>query len=241
MNYLFDIDGVLTTHQRIITQDMTRLIEEFQKYIREKYQSTLYFVTGNDFVKSKDILGELKDYKIFCNNADELRDHQGYIIWREPHIPPLTWHVEDHLITLLRSYKGKRYGQHIVWRTPRFINFSLIGRMCPAKAREKYDKQKSLDRIAKTLENTFRNIKAVRGGQISIDIYSAGADKSRAGDYLNQVEGAFTFIGDKTQEGGNDYPLAQYCKYSDAHDATCITTSGPSETMDLIKGFMEDK
>ena len=51
------------------------------------------------------------------------------------------------------------------------------------------------------------------GGQISIDIYPKGMDKSQIFDVIKQdrlVEPSeYIFIGDRTEEGGNDYPLAK--------------------------------
>ena len=56
---------------------------------------------------------------------------------------------------------------------------------------------------------------AVIGGQISIDIYPKGNDKSQILEHIkdrNVVStktDEFIFIGDRTEEGGNDYPLAK--------------------------------
>ena len=44
------------------------------------------------------------------------------------------------------------------------------------------------------------------GGQISVDIYPRGRDKSQA---LNDWSGESVFFGDSCGEGGNDYTIAQ--------------------------------
>ena len=57
-------------------------------------------------------------------------------------------------------------------------------------------------------------IDATIGGQISIDIYDKGSDKSQVlkviqDELYDAPINDYIFIGDRTMEGGNDYPLAQ--------------------------------
>ena len=54
------------------------------------------------------------------------------------------------------------------------------------------------------------NLDAVIGGQISIDITPKGMNKSQVlGEVKVFPNEKYIFIGDRTMEGGNDYPLAK--------------------------------
>lgn len=61
--------------------------------------------------------------------------------------------------------------------------------------------------LARDIEKRFSDLNAVVGGQISIDIYPKGMNKSIiANDLKEKYE--LIFFGDKTGYGGNDYPLS---------------------------------
>ena len=54
------------------------------------------------------------------------------------------------------------------------------------------------------VEDTFPHLEASIGGQISIDIYPKGQNKSQV---LDDLEGPIMFFGDRCEPGGNDYPI----------------------------------
>jgi hypothetical protein len=88
------------------------------------------------------------------------------------------------------------------------FNLSVVGRDCSQVEREYYyewDRERS-ERLefAEEIKDKFSGIDASVGGQISIDIHPMGGDKSQI---LNDIDGQFTFFGDKLEEGGNDYPV----------------------------------
>jgi hypothetical protein len=60
--------------------------------------------------------------------------------------------------------------------------------------------------FCKIIEDTFPELEASVGGQISIDIYYKGKNKAQV---LGDIKGPITFFGDKCQPGGNDYPLVE--------------------------------
>ena len=108
-----------------------------------------------------------------------------------------------------------RYGNHIEDRDS-MLNFSIVGRDCTQEQREeyfKYDNEKGERKIiANAIKEKFPELDAVIGGQISIDIYPKGKDKSQIFDVIKQdrltTPDEYVFIGDRTEKGGNDYPLA---------------------------------
>jgi hydroxymethylpyrimidine pyrophosphatase-like HAD family hydrolase len=225
----FDIDGVLCEPQQIVSDEMRRKINELGR------RALVYVVTGNTFVKARDLLYGVHVDGFFCNNADEFRDSRGRRIWSDNATEPLPVKIENTLQFLL-GLDVHHYGNRIEWRNPRMVNFSRIGRFAPQSVRKDHD--------GSWRENTIGLVKLIHpsvecsiGGSISIDIYSKGADKSRAGMYINKfMNKNFVFVGDKTDIGGNDYPLAQYC--FDNPSNICLTSIGTKHTSELVYGFI---
>jgi phosphomannomutase len=94
------------------------------------------------------------------------------------------------------------------------LNFSIVGRNCSLEERLDYfdydQKCNERAKISQEIISKWDNLDAVIGGQISIDITPKGMNKSQV---LNEIKKYFPnekyiFIGDRTFEGGNDYPLA---------------------------------
>ena len=78
-----------------------------------------------------------------------------------------------------------------------------------------FDKKESERRLfASVLNSKYKDkIIAVVGGEISIDIFNPGKDKSQVLTYLksNGMIGSnavINFFGDRTEPGGNDFALA---------------------------------
>ena len=226
--FLLDIDGVLNEPQQPVAQDMKMFLESLARRHR------VYFVTGNSFVKSIDILG--LDFRspgfggIFCNNADELRSVTGRLIWRDEVTPPL-----PQITVSMERAPMNRCNNSIEWRSPRFVNVSEVGRYASKEERSVASSAWMDDFIfylKHDLGDEFCSIEIAKGGKVSLDIYSKGADKSRAGQWLVDHGYQFTFIGDKTAPGGNDYPLIKFCETT---LNVGLTTTGPAHTMELIE------
>ena len=106
-------------------------------------------------------------------------------------------------------------GNHIEDRGA-MVNFSVVGRNCTQEQREEYfewDKRMGERNITcMEIKGTWPKLDAVVGGQISIDIYPKGNDKSQVIDIIKQdrlvKSDEIIFIGDGIENGGNDYPLA---------------------------------
>jgi phosphomannomutase len=71
-------------------------------------------------------------------------------------------------------------------------------------------------------------LKSVIGGQISIDVFPWGWDKTYCLKYLTGFEKIY-FFGDKTSPGGNDYEIFE--------DARTIgyTVTNPQHTKELVQ------
>ena len=93
------------------------------------------------------------------------------------------------------------------------INISPIGRSCSQKERDEFD---SWDKIYKIREQIIDHIKNELpeldlhfsiGGQISIDIFPRGWDKTYCLQFISEDYDDIYFFGDKTDLGGNDYEI----------------------------------
>lgn len=115
------------------------------------------------------------------------------------------------------------------------INISPIGRNCSYDERlafaELDAKQGIRDALVKQLRERFDQygLQFSIGGQISIDVFPKGWDKTFC---LNHLEGegfeTIHFFGDKTSPGGNDYEIFSHPKVQ-GH-----TVKNPADTMEQL-------
>ena len=213
--FIFDVDGTLTPSR-------LRMKEEFAKFFDEwSSKNKYYLVTGSDLDKTKEqvpIAYMDRAVAIFtcCGNEMWLGDKQ--VLTKEFKPPEkLIKYLEMEL--KFSPYK-KQYGNHIEDRGS-LLNFSIVGRDCSQEQREdyfKYDTKKGeRKRITEVIKRQFPKLDAVIGGQISIDIYPKGNDKSQVLERVfdfhefpdeDELTNEYIFIGDGIDNGGNDYPLA---------------------------------
>lgn len=227
---LLDIDGVICESQQPVTLEMQAVLQRLAR------QKLVYFVTGNHYTKSIDLLnGPIAMYGgIFNNTADELRSMRGKLIWRDETTPPLPSEIEQTLRTVYQPNKANC----IEWRTPRFINFSKIGRYATLEERKSHDASWR-DGAVEFLRWRYPEVETVIGGSVSIDIYSKGADKSRAAKWLNERGRRFAFIGDKTEPGGNDFSVKKYIESNPQN--ICFTSLGCAHTIQIIEELLGEK
>tara|TARA_Y100001963_G_scaffold148232_1_gene225774 strand:+ start:344 stop:1099 length:756 start_codon:yes stop_codon:yes gene_type:complete len=243
--YIFDVDGTLTPSR----QKMTKEFKEFFETWAEK--NTFYLVTGSDLPKLQeqmDYLDVLAQGIFTCcgNQYWEPDPHTvntgANIIYSNEFKPPQT--LLTYLGEQLRFSKYfARCGNHIEDRGS-MLNFSIVGRDCTLLERENYfewdNKFNERKTIAKYIREQWRDLDAVIGGQISIDIYPKGKDKSQILDHIKQdfaipfMEAPkYIFIGDRTMEGGNDYPLARLM--DEKNDCEWYQTEGWEQTQKILK------
>lgn len=233
---LLDIDGVLNEAQQPVTLCMQQKLQQLAR------QKDVYFVTGNTYTKSVDLLnGPIAMYAgIFCNNADELRGMRGKLIWQDTETPPLP-NIQDSLFCeASRDY----INNCVEWRSPRFVNLCPVGRYASKEERDSHDSSWRTGFISDLrkfkyrdgVDGVWESIDCSIGGKVSIDIYSKGADKSRAAKWINDSGRNFVFIGDRTDEGGNDHCVKVYC--DNMSQNKCLTSSGPTHTMEIINQLL---
>ena len=242
--FIFDVDGTLTPSRLPMTKEFKMF---FKKWIKK---NNFYLVTGSDLPKLQEQMGGLEIYSsgIFtcCGNEYWQSDpvvHPMYcdLVYKNRFTPPesLIEYLEE---KIKYSKYYHRAGNHIENRDS-MLNFSVIGRDCTQEQREdyfKWDKQTNERKnIANNIKFDWSKLDAVIGGQISIDIYPKGNDKSQVLEHIEKRHetGEIIFIGDGIENGGNDYPLAELM--DNITDCDWYHTKGWEHTKEILESLID--
>ena len=242
--YIFDVDGTLTPSRLPMTK-------EFQKFFKEWIKKNkFYLVTGSDLPKLQEQMCfyDIEAEGIFtcCGNQFWLPNpsvpiQSADLIYDNKFKVPRK--LNKLLGTILsNSIYPHRYGNHIEDRGS-MVNFSIVGRDCTQEQRDEYykwDKEKGERKIiANAIKEKFPDLDAVIGGQISIDIYPKGMDKSQVLNVIEQERlvppNEYIFIGDGIENGGNDYPLAELMDNTEICD--WYHTKGWEHTKEILESL----
>ena len=238
--YMFDVDGTLTPSRLMMTKEFAKFFDKWSN--ENKY----YLVTGSDLNKTKEQLP-----LAYIDRAQAIFTCCGNQMWRDNELIydnkfELTSKFKNTLEVILMSNQyPHRYGNHIEDRGS-MVNFSIVGRNCTQEQREhffKWDNEKDeRKKISAFIKHKFKDLDAVIGGQISIDIYPKGMDKSQIIEHIEDIEekycpDKYIFIGDRTMEGGNDYPLAKLMTGKSFRDF--YQTEGPEQTQKILESLID--
>ena len=239
--YIFDVDGTLTPSRRRMTKEFARFFDEWSK------RHTFYLVSGSDIEKIDEQLPE-----IIMERADGIFTCGGNELWKfDPHIvnfpfdriyrnkfkPPET--LLTYLGELIRFSDTPVQSTNHRENRGSLLNFSVVGRDCTLEERAQYfewDNEVGERReIAEYITRTWPELDAVIGGQISIDIVPKGKDKSQILKHIQEKENAdrYIFMGDRIEEGGNDYPLAKLMGKTDG--CRYYKVEGYKETKQILE------
>ena len=234
--FIFDVDGTLTPSRQRMTEEFAKFFDEWTN--KNKY----YLVTGSDIDKTKEqvpiaYIDRAGGIFTCCANQFYIEDK---LIYENKFTPPdsLLKYLED---TLDDSDYPVKAGQHIEDRGS-MLNFSMVGRRCSLQERKDYFEYDNLvgerEKIAEAIRFNWSKLDAVIGGQISIDIYPKGHDKSQILEHIRNrnivtSKDEYIFIGDRTEEGGNDYPLAKLMNETD--NCSTFQTDGWEHTMQILE------
>ena len=229
--FVFDVDGTLTPARETIDP-------EFESWFYEFCQNNdVYLVSGSDRPKTLEQIGQriydacLGVYQ--CNGNEHWYRNRRVKSngWKPSY--ELTHYLENKLHHSPYPFKTDK---HVERRTG-MINFSTVGRAANQRQRAAYyewdNKHKEREHIADELNRKFKDLNASIGGHISIDIYPKGADKSQVLKDLIEVYSEIHFFGDKTQHGGNDYPIALVIELGELGKVNQV--QGWEHTWELLK------
>jgi phosphomannomutase len=230
---LFDVDGTLTECGKKIEEEMIQTIMKLKK----KY--TIGIVGGSDLKKQQEQLGisiKLFDYIFSENGTMAFKDNQCF--HSQNMIDFLGEEKYSKLVNFCLRYIAdldlpKKRGTFIEMRNG-MINVSPIGRNCSMEEREEfflYDQKYSIrKKFVQAMESNLNDLglKYSLGGQISIDIFPIGWDKTYCLRHLKDFDTIY-FFGDRTEEGGNDYEI-----YS-SDQTISYSVKSPNDTVKYVK------
>jgi len=244
--FIFDVDGTLTPSRQPMTKEFQTFFKQWIK------KNKFYLVTGSDLPKLQEqmCMYDIEAEGIFtcCGNQFWLPNpsvpiQSADLIYDNKFKVPRK--LNKLLGTILsNSIYPHRYGNHIEDRGS-MVNFSIVGRDCNQEQREEYykwDKEKGERKIiAEAIKEKFPDLDAVIGGQISIDIYPKGMDKSQVLNVIEQERlvppNEYIFIGDGIENGGNDYPLAELMDNTEICD--WYHTKGWEHTKEILENLID--
>ncbi|KAH7727045.1 Protein F52B11.2 a [Aphelenchoides avenae] len=213
---LFDLDVPLTPARQKISHEMRAFMREASKRVH------LGVVSGSDFSKIVEQLGPDVDelfqtYEYIFSENGLVGYHKGELLPAEAINTKLGEDRLQEVINFCLEYISTvklpiKRGTFVEYRKG-MLNVSPIGRSCNQEEREqfmRFDKEHGIrETFVKKLEERFSDygLKFSIGGQISVDIFPEGWDKTYCLKHLTSNYDNIYFFGDKTEPGGNDYEL----------------------------------
>lgn len=217
----FDLDDTLAVTKSPISDVMSQLLIE----LLDKYEVCI--ISGGKFEQfKKQVVDRLE--------ADPMHLRKLHLMptcgtryyryddiakdWAQQYAEDLTAEQKKRIIDTLSEgakqlglWEDKPHGDIIEDRGSQ-ITFSALGQQAPAEAKYKWDpdgkKKWALRDYAAPL---LQDVEVRVGGTTSIDVTRIGIDKAYGMEKLISMlevsKDEIVFIGDKLQEGGNDYPV----------------------------------
>lgn len=230
---VFDVDGTITPSRQKIDPAYAEVLMELSKKV------DIYFLTGSDFAKTKEQLGDLtKVVKGSYQCAGNELWVNDELVKSAPEFNMSKVMVQWCKQRLAESVFPIRTGKKHIDLRPGMMNFSIIGRGCTKKQRQQYikydEKTNEREQLARDFNEVFHSYSAQIAGETGIDVCEEGRDKGQVYKPLQEVYNSIIFFGDDTQEGGNDYPFA---KQIQSFPHRCFHVSGPEETFEALEGI----
>jgi phosphomannomutase len=215
---LFDVDGTLTKPRLQVDLNMITLLQE----IKKNKNIDLGFVGGSDYSKQIEQLKEenlnLFTWKFTENGLCSF--HKNELIHTNKLVEFLG---EENYIKIVNACLKciseidipEKRGNFVELRNG-MINISPIGRSCSQIEREKFyefDKENHIrEKMIRNLKYELNDVNNLNltfsiGGQISIDIFPKGWDKTYCLQFVEDKYEIIYFFGDKTDIGGNDHEI----------------------------------
>ena len=243
---LFDVDGTLTLPRLRISQEMVDILQKInRKKIYDNDIVEIGFVGGSDLHKQIEQIGE-ENMNLFTWKFTE----NGLVSYYEEQLINKTSLIEHlgednyqklinvSLRILSNTMIPVKRGNFIELRNG-MINISPIGRSCSQKERDEFD---SWDKIYKIREQIIDQIKNELpeldlhfsiGGQISIDIFPRGWDKTYCLQFVSEKYNDIYFFGDKTEVGGNDYEIYNHPQVKG------MKVNNYKDTMEILNNILQ--
>lgn len=240
----FDLDDTLAVTKSAISPQMSELLSA----LLENYQVCV--ITGGAFdqidkqvVQQLSVSAELLPRLHLmptCGTRYYRFDPAGGD-WVMQYAEDLTDIQKDQIITALRDgaqelgiWEENPAGEIIEDRGSQ-ITYSALGQQAAPEDKYKWDPDGSKKRALREFtQKRLPDMEVRTGGTTSVDITNVGIDKSygmrKLMEHLNLEMSDILFMGDKLEEGGNDYPVK-------AMGIDSIAVDGWEETALVIQGI----
>ncbi len=217
----FDLDDTLAVTKSPISDQMSGLLVE----LLEKYEVCI--ISGGKYEQfKKQVVDRLE--------TDHLRLRKLHLMptcgtryyryneldesWKQQYAEDLSADQKERIVKVLEEgakklgiWEEKPFGEIIEDRGSQ-VTYSALGQEAPAEEKYKWDpdgkKKWALRDYAAPL---LQDLEVRAGGTTSIDVTKVGIDKAYGMEKLMAVlevsKEEVLFVGDKLQEGGNDYPV----------------------------------
>ena len=207
MKCIFDVDGTLTPSRGKMDASFAKWFEHFATH------SAVYLVTGSDREKTlEQIPKSIYDLcmRVYQCSGNDVWEGPRPIRHRTLELPKDVLDILDYWIKA--SQFGFKTGNHIDVR-PGLVNFSVLGRPADKISRQAYISWDNITEERKTiawcLDEAFgEEFNFQIAGETGIDITAKGYGKEQILTDFKESD-KILFIGDKCEEGGNDYDLAK--------------------------------
>lgn len=213
---LFDIDNTLTPPMGEIADSMLQSLHR----LRACKNVQIGVVGGSNREKALKQLGEgpllsLFDWAFHENGAVLFQKGTSrYALQFEDQVPHMIMQALHRFLfgLLLETPAAVEQTGTFIERRNCMINFSPVGRQATPRQRKAFARIdaeiKLRENWAKRIREAFPELDCAVGGEISIDIFPRGFDKTLAiGAFETLDVDAIHFFGDSVQEGGNDHAI----------------------------------
>jgi phosphomannomutase len=236
--FLFDVDGTLTPSREKAPPKTIHMLKELKKRI------TVAFVGGSDLIKQEEQIGpELLDIFDYGFPENGTIFYEGRNLVSSASV--IDFMGEDNyqefinkILKMLSEIKCPIKRGVFVELRKSVINVSPIGRSCTKEERIAFNKFDNENHIRKGMCDELKGIcdklgiQTSIGGQISIDIFPKGWDKTYCLRHVKQKE--ICFFGDMTMKGGNDYEIFNH------PDVKGTTVNGPDDTFNKVNEKLKE-
>lgn len=218
----FDLDDTLAISKSPISDRMGELLVQLLK----KYDVCI--ISGGKYEQfKKQVIDRLEatPRELSCMHLmptcgtryyryDEVEDE-----WKIQYAEDLTEEQKKKIVSTLESaaketglWVDKPYGDIIEDRGSQ-VTYSALGQLAPAEEKYKWAKENEDAKqvLRKLVADQLPDLEVRLGGTTSVDVTRIGIDKAygmqKLIEALDISKDDILFIGDKLQEGGNDYPV----------------------------------
>lgn len=242
----FDLDDTLAVTKSPISDRMSELLgklltkydvcvisggkyEQFQRQVVERLDAPAHLLNklhlmptcGTRYYRYDELNGEWK-----LQYAEDLSDKQKQQI-----IEVLEKSAKE-----VGLWEEKPYGEIIEDRGSQ-VTYSALGQQAPAEKKYEWAEKnaRAKEKLRNLVAERLPDLEVRLGGTTSVDITRIGIDKAYGMEKLMQAleigKDDILFIGDKLQEGGNDYPVK-------AMGIDTIAVDGWEETALVLEGIL---